>query len=272
MRKHLAGRLAAGIAAVIFIGCTGCAGMGNSGKNGDKSLQKVLDAGKLVIGVDDSYPPMGFADDSGGIVGFDVDTAQEVCDLLGVTLETKSINWDTKEEALNSGEIDCIWNGMSVSDKRADTMEFSEPYLKNEMVFVVAGSSNVRSYSELAEKRIGYQSGSTAQDALEASGVFRNAVLKGYPNNVMMLEQLESGAIDAGIIDSVVIYYYILKNGSSFYILPGNLREESLAVGFRKGDLALRNKVQELLEEMNVNGKLAEISVKWFGSDITIVR
>ena len=272
MRKHLAGRLAAGIAAVIFIGCTGCAGMGNSGKNGDKSLQKVLDTGKLIIGVDDSYPPMGFADGSGGIVGFDVDTAQKVCDLLGVTLETKPINWDTKEEALNSGEIDCIWNGMSVSDKRADTMEFSEPYLKNEMVFVVAGNSNVRSYSELAEKRIGYQSGSTAQDALEASGVFRNAVLKGYPNNVMMLEQLESGAIDAGIIDSVVIYYYILKHGSGFYILPGNLREESFAVGFRKGDLALRNKVQELLEEMNVNGKLAEISVKWFGSDITIVR
>ena len=123
----------------------------------DNSLQKVLDSGKLVLGLDPTFKPMGYTDENDNIVGFDIDVAKEVCSRLGVELETYSVNWDTKEQDLNAGTIDCIWNGLSVSDERKKVMLMSEPYMKNEMVFVVNGSSDVASQADLAGKNIAVQ-------------------------------------------------------------------------------------------------------------------
>ena len=108
----------------------------------DNSLQKVLDSGKLVLGLDPTFKPMGYTDENDNIVGFDIDVAKEVCSRLGVELETYSVNWDTKEQDLNAGTIDCIWNGLSVSDERKKVMLMSEPYMKNEMVFLRFHSSS----------------------------------------------------------------------------------------------------------------------------------
>lgn len=137
----------------------------------DNSLQKVLDSGKLVLGLDPTFKPMGYTDENDNIVGFDIDVAKEVCSRLGVELETYSVNWDTKEQDLSAGTIDCIWNGLSVSDERKKVMLMSEPYMKNEMVFVVNGSSDVASQADLAGKNIAVQNGSTAQETLLASDV-----------------------------------------------------------------------------------------------------
>ena len=119
----------------------------------DESLNKVKAAGEFVLGLDDSFPPMGFRDKDNNIVGFDIDLATEVCARLGVKLKTQPISWDAKEQELNTGKIDCIWNGMSVDSARAKAMNLSDPYLKNRMIFTVKDKS-LASLAALAGKKI----------------------------------------------------------------------------------------------------------------------
>ena len=265
--------LAAAIAAASLLALAGCGQSdGSTAAGTDDSLQKVTDSGKLVLGLDASFPPMGYRDAFGTITGFDIDVAQEVCDRLGVELINQPIDWDEKETLLNDGSIDCIWNGMSVTPARAETMNLSEPYMKNEMVFLVSSDSQIKSISDLKGATVGVQSGSTAEELLEASELSADVTTIPLENNIMLLTQLALGHVDAVFLDSIVAYYMIKKDYNNGYVLPGNLAEEEYAVGFRKGDQTLRDAVQQTLDEMNADGTLAEISVKWFGSDITSLR
>ena len=278
MKKNILTRLLAGFTAAAML--TACAGCGNAQTAAntdtpaasDDSLQKVLDAKKLVLGLDASFPPMGFTNESNEIVGFDIDVAQEVCDRIGVELVKQPINWDTKEEDLNLGKIDCIWNGMSINAARAEAMNLSDPYMKNEMIFVVNASSGLKSMDDLKGKTVGVQTGSTAQEILEASDMYTDITVTPLEDNVTLLNQMELGFSDAVFLDSVVAYYFIAENHKDFYVLPGNLESEEYAVGFRKADQTLRDKVQTTLSEMKADGKLGEISEKWFGSDVTTVK
>jgi len=285
MKKSIMTRIFAGFAAAALI--TAGAGCGNNNAPAatttaaattaapaaeDNSWQKVLDAKKLVLGLDASFPPMGFTDETNNIVGFDIDVAQEVCDRLGIELVKQPINWDTKEEDLNLGKIDCIWNGMSINAARAEAMNLSEAYMKNEMIFVVPGNSDVKTMEELKGRTVGVQTGSTAQEILEASELFKDITVTPLEDNVTLLNQMELGFSDAVFLDSVVAYYYIAENSKDYVVLPGNLEAEEYAIGFRKADQALRDKVQETIKAMKADGKLAEISTKWFGSDVTTVK
>ncbi len=236
----------------------------------DTSLDEVLSKGEFVLGLDATFKPMGYTNENDEIVGFDIDVATEVCARLGVKLICKSINWDTKEEELNSGSIDCIWNGMSVNASRKKEMNLSEPYMKNSMVFVVKGDSSIASQTDLDGKKVAVQNGSTAQEILEASEL--NITATGLATNVEALQQLETGLVDAVFMDSVVANYEISSGNKDYKILEDGLEEEEYAIGFRKGDQALRDKVQEILSEMKKDGKLGEISTTWFGSDITTVE
>ena len=238
----------------------------------DQSLQKVLDDKKLVLGLDASFPPMGFTDENNEIVGFDIDVAQEVCDRMGIDLVKTPLNWDTKEEDLNVGKIDCIWNGMSINPARAEAMNLSEPYMKNEMIFVVPADSDIKSMDDLAGKTIGVQTGSTAQEILEAADLYADITESPLEDNVTALNQMELGFSDAVFLDSVVANYLITSHNKDYVILDGNLEAEEYAIGFRKNDQALRDEVQKQLSEMKADGKLGEISEKWFGSDITTVK
>ncbi len=236
----------------------------------DDSLQKVLDSGKFILGLDATFKPMGYTDENDNIVGFDIDVAEEVCARLGVELVKQPIDWDTKEQDLDAGKIDCIWNGMSINASRAEVMNLSEPYMENAMVFVVANGSSVASQADLDGKTVAVQSGSTAQEILEGSDL--NVTETALATNVECLQQLELNLVDAVFMDSVVANYEIKETGKDYVILPDGLEAEEYAIGFRKNDNALRDKVQETLSEMKADGKLGEISTKWFGSDITTVK
>ncbi|SDA19800.1 polar amino acid transport system substrate-binding protein [Ruminococcus sp. YE71] len=257
-------------AAVLMMALAGCGGSGGSEE--DKSLQKVLSAKQLVLGLDVNYPPMGYTDENGEIVGFDIDVAQEVCDRLGITLVKQPIDWDAKEEELNSGRIDCIWNGMSVSPEREEAMCISKPYLRNELVLVVASGSDIRSKQDIKGKKIGVQSGSTTQEVLEGSELSTENEVLTYDDNIGLMQGLRQGELDVTFIDSVNAYYYISMSDDRFFVLPESLGDEVFAVGFRKNDKALCEKVQETISEMRADGTLKNISAKWFGSDITIVK
>ena len=236
----------------------------------DNSLQKVLDSGEFILGLDATFKPMGYTDESDEIVGFDIDCAEEVCARLGVKLVKQPIDWDTKEQDLDSGKIDCIWNGMSINASRQEVMNLSEPYMKNEMVFVVTADSTIASQADLDGKTVAVQSGSTAQEILEGAGL--NITENALATNVECLQQLELNLVDAVFMDSVVANYEIKESGKDYVLLSDGLEEEEYAIGFRKNDQALRDKVQQTLSEMKADGKLGEISKKWFGSDITTVQ
>lgn len=247
----------------------------NGAESADESLQKILANGKLILGLDATFEPMGYTNESDEIVGFDIDVAEEVCARMGVELVKQPIDWDTKEQDLAVGRIDCIWNGMSINPSRAEQMNLSDPYMKNAMVFVVPASSEVTSMSELTGKNIAVQNGSSAQEILEASELCTSETpvsVTAMATNVEALQQLELGLVDAVFLDSVVANYQITSAGKDYKVLPDGLEEEEYAIGFRKEDQALRDEVQRILCEMKADGKLGEISTKWFGSDITTVE
>lgn len=280
MKKSVFKRLfAAGAAFTMLAASAGCgkddagssSGSGAS-KGEDTSLQAVLDSGKFVLGLDATFKPMGYTDENDEIVGFDIDVAEEVCKRLGVELVKESINWDTKEQDLNTGRIDCIWNGMSVSPSRAEEMNLSEPYMKNAMVFCVPVDSDAQSMGDLEGKIIGVQNGSTAQEILQGSDIGSTVTEQAMATNIEALQQMELGIVDAVFLDSVVANYEITSTGKNYRILDDGLEEEEYAIGFRKNDQALRDEVQKILGEMKADGTLGDISTEWFGSDITTVK
>ncbi|MGN1107392.1 MAG: amino acid ABC transporter substrate-binding protein [Huintestinicola sp.] len=241
----------------------------------DKSLEKIKGNGKLILGLDATFEPMGYTNEKDEIVGFDIDVAEEVCARMGVELVKQPIDWDTKEQDLAVGRIDCIWNGMSVNPSRAEQMNLSDPYMKNAMVFVVPASSEVAAMGDLTGKNIAVQNGSSAQEILEASELCTSETpvnVTAMATNVEALQQLELGLVDAVFLDSVVANYQITSAGKDYKVLPDGLEEEEYAIGFRKEDQTLRDEVQKILCEMKADGKLGEISTKWFGSDITTVE
>lgn len=179
----------------------------------DASLSAVLDKGTLVIGLDDSYPPMGFRDDKNQIVGFDIDLATEVARRLGVTAVFTPIDWDAKELELTSGKIDCIWNGMTITDARLETMFFARPYIANEQIIIVPASSSIKDKSGLAGKTVGLQKGSSSLEALESDPICAElSSVTEYPDNVAAYTDLKAGRIDALIIDSVVGNYLLTQD------------------------------------------------------------
>lgn len=245
----------------------GCKESGDQGSKveTDESFNKVKASGELVLGLDDSFPPMGFRDKENNIVGFDIDLATEVCTRLGIKLKLQPISWDAKEQELNTGKIDCIWNGMSVDSARAKAMNLSDAYLKNRMVFTVKDKS-LSTLASLVGKKIAVQNGSTAQKLLDASEAGKAAKeIVPFDDNQTALMDLEKGGVDAVFLDEIVAKYWITTNGKDYVVLEEGLSDEVYAIGFRKKDQALRDSVNNVLKAMQQDGKFAEISAKWFG-------
>lgn len=225
--------------------------------------------GKFVVGFDQEFPPMGFVGDDGEYTGFDLELAEEVANRLGLEFVAQPISWDAKDMELSSGTIDCIWNGFTMTGREGE-YTFSEPYLNNRQVFVVNESSDIQSTADLAGKIVEVQADSAAEAALnentELSSTFTMQAVPDY-NTAMM--DLEQGAVDAIAMDEVVASYQITSRGSQFRVLDEEISSEEYAIGFLKGNDKLKDSVEGALQEMADDGTLAQISEKWFGSDIT---
>ena len=267
-------------ALVMMMGAfaAGCGNSGNGGGEadpGDTSLSDIEAKGNLVLGLDDAFPPMGFQDGN-EIVGFDIDLAREVCAILGVELKLQPIDWKAKEMELQSKNIDCIWNGMSVTPEREKEMRMSIPYLPNHMALVVLPDSGINTVADMAGKKLALQSASSAEDALasESGAALKEAVsaVNPFSDNMMALMDLEAGGSDALLVDDVVANYLIKTSGKNMVVLSDFLYAEQYAIGFRKEDEALAEAVNDALRQLKENGKLAEISTKWFGSDVTTLE
>lgn len=237
----------------------------------DGSLQKVLDAGRFVLGLDADFPPMSFTDGWGTLTGFDIEMVQEVCKRLGVEFVKRPIDWTKKEEELNGGTIDALAS-MSDMHESAKRMLLSDPYVRESLIFVVSGSSSARSLNDLKGRKIGVQAGSTTQEELEALDIYKEVSAVALKDNLAILRELKQGTLDAGLVDSIAAYYFVALSNERYFVLPERLGEEKITIGFRKNDKALRDRVQEIINEMKADGTLGKISERWFDSDITIVR
>lgn len=181
---------------------------------GDDSLQKIKDKGVFTLGLDDSFPPMGFRDENDTVVGFDIDLATEVCKRMGVELKVQPIDWDSKELEMETGRIDCIWNGLSITDERLATLYFAKPYIANKQIIIVPEGSEIKTVADLKGKKVGLQKGSSALDALNANAVSQQVQsVTELPDNVTVYTELKAGRIDAFVVDEVVGRYLISKDG-----------------------------------------------------------
>lgn len=247
-----------------------------SGDGEDQSWQYIQDKGELIMGLDDSFPPMGFRDDEDNIVGFDIDLAQAVCDNLGIELVLQPIAWTAKEQEIKTKTIDCIWNGFSVTKERLEEQTMSKPYMKNTIALVVVGDSGIETLDDMAGKKIALQSGSSAEETLDldSSKDFKDSLdgINPFADYVTALMDLETGNSDAVLMDSVVAKYMIEEVGKDFVVLDDALVAEDYAVGFRKGDIALSEAVEKAMSELKADGTVEQIAIKWFGEDITTIE
>ncbi len=266
MKKLMAIALAAVMACGALL--TGC-----GGDKADTSLEDVKKKGQLVMGLDDSFPPMGFRDENQNIVGFDVDVAKEVAKRMGVELKLQPIDWKAKEQELDTGNVDCLWNGFTKTAERGEKMNLSDPYMKNTQVVVVLADSDIKTLDDLAGKTVIVQGGSTAEEAVDAKEGFKDTLkeLVVIEDNVKAMMDLGVGGSDAVIMDEVVARYYTEKEAGKYRLLDDTLADEEYVVGFRKNDQTLRDEVQKYLNEMAKDGTLASIADTWFGKDITTV-
>lgn len=237
----------------------------------DASASVETATGKFTVGFDQEFPPMGFVGDDGEYTGFDLDLAEEVANRLGLEYVPQPINWDAKDMELESGNIDCIWNGFTMQG-REDDYTWVGPYMANEQVFVVAQDSGITSTDDLAGKAVEVQKDSSGLAALNEDA---NADLKNSFGSVTevadyntALMDLESGACDAVCMDSVVANYQINTSGKAFTVLDDSLAAEEYGIGFKKGNTELADAVESTLKDMVADGTVEKISNEWFGTNV----
>lgn len=252
---------------MLVLAVTALAGCGSDSAQKEESK-------KIVVGLDDSFPPMGFKDEKNEIVGFDIDLAKEVAKRLGREVEFKAIDWNSKEAELKSGRVDILWNGLDITDKRKENMLFSDPYTDNrQIVFVNKGSKvAIASEADLAGKTIGTQSGGTTEEYFENKPELKASMkeVKYYPDYINAFMDLENGRLDAVVGDEIIGRYYISKHPDEIQAIDTVIGEVSqFGIAFRKDDQKLRDEVQKVFDEMKADGTVAKISEKWFAKDIT---
>lgn len=262
MKKRLSLLLAALAAATLFTAC---------GKKPEAPAAAAPAAAQaIVIGLDDNFPPMGFRDDKGELVGFDIDLAREAGKRIGAEVSFKPIDWNAKEAELNGKRVDVLWNGLTITEERKANILFTTPYLENHQIIVVTEKSPIKTKAQLAGKVVGVQDGSSAVEAIEKDAAAAKAIkeLKKFGDNVTALMDLSAGRLDALVVDEVVGRYYTAKKPGEYRVLEENFGTEDYGVGTRKDDTELMAKLQKAMDEMKADGAAATISTKWFGKDI----
>lgn len=271
-KKILAGALSL-VMVVGTLAFTSC-GKKDDGASKDDAMSQLANEGKLVVGLDDTFAPMGFRDENGDLVGFDIDFANAVGEKLGVTVEFQPIKWDAKDMELSSKNIDCVWNGMSVTPDRKEAMALSNKYLDNTIILMAEKGSDVeiKSAKDLAKYNIGTQVDSAALNTLEENeeyDSFKDKVTT-YDSYDTALLDLKAGRVDVIAIDQVLGEYKNNNLNGELAVCDYDLGEDAYAIGFRKDDTALRDAVNDAIKSLIDDGTAEEISNKWFGKNIVI--
>lgn len=228
-------------------------------------------ANLMIVGVDDSYIPITFRDSKSQLTGFDIDLAKVALEKMGREVEFKAINWSEKDDELNSGKIDIIWSGLTVTDERKGIYQLSDPYLEDTSVIAVLKSSPMLSMEDVGGKIIGVQSGSYAGEIVEDYDGPKGKVagIKEYPSGGIALSKMLAGEVDAVVINEIQVLYFISNTPGKFRLI----RDASLfdisetAVAAKKGNAALIREVNQTLKNMKTDGSYQEVFNNWFGTN-----
>ena len=275
MKKKLALILAGTAMAAMVL--AGCGDKNNASGEDVKTAESVEDKKTFTVGFDAEYPPYGYMDENGEYTGFDLELAEAVCKLEGWELVKKPLNWDSKDMELNSGSIDCIWNGFTMNG-REDDYTFSTPYVDNSQVIVVAEKSGIDTLEDLAGKTVGVQAASAALDLLqsEEGGQKKLADTFGALNEIAdyntAFTELQAGALDALAIDVGVANYQIKSRGDGYKILDETLNTEQYAIGFKKGNQELCDVVNADLKKLTEDGTVAKLAEKYEIADMVTLK
>ncbi|MFA9399230.1 MAG: ABC transporter substrate-binding protein [Clostridiaceae bacterium] len=259
MKKILAILITVSILAVGLVGC----GKSDESVN---SLDRVKDAGKITIGLEDTYPPMEYHDeDSNELMGFDIDLGNEIASKLGVEADFISTDFNGISESLKASKFDIVISCLSITDKRKKTINFSDSYLNGGQIVVVKAGSDIKTVSDLNSKILACQLGSTGEKA--ANTVEGTKEVKSYNTITDAFNDLNIGRVDAVVVDVFVASYYLTELSDQYTVLDEELTEEPVGVGFNKNDPELQEAVQTALDELLEDGTMSTLSVKWFGKD-----
>ena len=304
-RSLMAGAASVAMALALLAGCGATPAATDAGSaTGAGSAAKASEAaedtsasatGTLIVGFDQAYPPYGYVGDDGEFTGFDLDLAKAVADKLDWEVQLEPIDWDAKDALMDSGAINCIWNGFTM-ETREDDYTFSDPYMLNAQVIVVRADSGIATQADLAGKTVVTQVDSAADsgiatqadlagktvvtqvdsaaeevlegDAADLTATFASLETIGEYNTAFM--QLESGAVDAVACDLSIAMYQMAAKPDAYVMLDERLSEENYAVGFKKGDTATAEKVTEALRELYEDGTVAQIAAKYADQGLTM--
>lgn len=254
--KVIAAVLVAAMSAGVLAGC------------GSKADDKTF-----TVGFDAEYPPYGYMDDNGEYTGFDLELAEAVCEMEGWTLEKKPIDWNSKDMELESGAIDCIWNGFTM-DGREDDYTWSQPYVDNSQVIVVSEASGISTLDDLGGKTVGVQAASAALDLLQKDQADLAATFAGlqeFADYNSAFVELQAGSVDAVAMDVGVANYQIKTRGEGYTILSEVLNSEKYAVGFKKGNSELCDIVDADLTKLAEDGTVKELAEKYDIADLLCI-
>lgn len=245
--------------------------------SGDGSLDRVKEAGKIVVGLDDSYPPMGYRDvNTNELIGFDIDMSNAIGEKLGLDFEFQPADWNAIVPSLQTEKFDIIVSGMNMWDTRISEINFV-PYGEASQYLIVRADSEFAdmddvSIEDFKDLKIGTQLGSTAAKDLAALGFEEGKNLSLYPTFPEITLDLDNGRIDALAIDSFGSVA-LLDSHDYVHIMDIEPSEgdaaSNIGIGIRKADGDLQLALQKAVDELLVDGTLKELSMKWIGTDIT---
>ena len=230
------------------------------------SQRSTFTDGRFVVGFDADFPPYGFKEGS-EYKGFDLDLARAVCAAKGWEFVANPINWDAKDMELNSGAIDCIWNGFTIQG-REKAYTWSSPYVDNSQVVLVKAGSPIMTLADLAGKIVGVQTDTPVMRALSKGGdheklgaTFAKLIVE--PNYNQAVNELAAGAVDAVAMDVGVAKRKMSDLPGKFELLGEIVMTETYGIGFKKGNTQLRDEVQATLKEMVKDGTMAKIAAAY---------
>lgn len=224
----------------------------------------------IVLGVDTDSPPLRFYDNNKQLVGFDVDFLDAAFKIMGKKYELHPMAWSEKTELLNNKEIDLIWGGLTITEKRKKIYLMTKPYIEASILVVVAADSDIHTLEDLAGKRIGHQKGSFTKTLLgefsEKNPKGALAGLTAFTSVPASMSSILTGKIDASVSSSASVLYYVANSEGRFRILTQPLQKnEGLSIGGRLEDTQLVGEVNNAIDQLYANGKMAEFKSRWFG-------
>lgn len=255
------------MAMVLSVFAAGCGGGGDEGQDQTEGETKTL-----IVGVDDEFPPMGFVGDDGELTGFDIELAHAVGEKLGYDMQVQAIDWSAKEMELQTGNIDLIWNGYTITSERNEQVEFTKPYLNNQQVLVVANDSPYQSKADLEGKIVGAQVDSAGLAALQKDAEFAATLteMPEYDTYMYALMDLGTSRLDAVVVDKVLIEYVMQQEPDTYRLLPETLGNEYYGIGCRQGETQLREDIDRAIDELMEDGTIDELASHWFSENIVI--